>query len=116
MLFYSDILNYSRIKEKYGISVAKILLKRISEIIISKVRTSDIVGIYREGTFLVYFCNLDISDAKIKIEKICNNIYNDEKIKQIGINIELKNSIVSVEKDIQDFDDLLLKCLKSDKK
>lgn len=116
MLFYLDILNYSRIKEKYGISVAKILLKRISEIIISKVRTSDIVGIYREGTFLVYFCNLDISDAKIKIEKICNNIYNDEKIKQIGINIELKNSIVSVEKDIQDFDDLLLKCLKSDKK
>ena len=113
ILFYLDIINYSRIKGKYGISVAKILLKRISEIIISKVRTSDIVGIYREGTFLVYFCNLDKSDANIKIEKICNTIYNDEKIKQIGINLEMKSSIVPVEMDIQEFDDLLLKCLKT---
>lgn len=115
MLFYLDILNYSIIKDKYGISVAKIILKRISEILNSKVRTSDIVGIYREGTFLVYFYNLDESDAKIKVENICNNIYNDEKIIQIGINIEIKNSIVSVERFTDDFDDLLLKCLKAEK-
>jgi len=115
MLLYFEMLNYSIIKDKYGVSVAKIILKRISEIIISKVRTSDIVGIYREGTFLIYFCNLEENDAKIKIEKICEKIFNDEKIKQIGINIELKNLIISVDNKTKDFDDLLFKCLQTEK-
>ncbi len=116
MLFYFEMLNYSTIKDKYGVSVSKIILKRISEIIISKVRTSDIVGIYREGTFLIYFCNLEENDAKYKIEKIYDNILNDEKIKQIGIDIELKNLIISVDNQTKNFDDLLLKCLQTEKK
>jgi len=114
MLFYLDTLNYTLIKDKYGSSVSKIILKRISEIIISNIRNSDISGIYRKGTFLVYFCNLEEIDAKVKIEQIGNTIYNDDKIKQIGINIELRSSICSVDEQTRNFDDLLLKCLQNE--
>ncbi len=114
ILFYLELINFSLIKEKYGVSVAKIIVKRISEIIISEIRNSDIVGVYKEGTFLVYFCNLNKNHARIKIEDICSIIYNDAKIKQIGINIDLKSLIASVDKNTKTFDRLLLKCLQVD--
>ncbi|HPE40438.1 MAG TPA: diguanylate cyclase [Bacteroidales bacterium] len=114
ILVYLELLNYSQIKDKYGLSVAKIILKRMSEIISATIRNSDIMGIYKEGTFLLYFCNLKEKDARSKIEKMCDDIYYDKKIKQIGINIELKTNIGIANHHSKSFDGLLLKCLQKE--
>jgi len=114
ILIYFELLNYTQIKDKYGLSVTKIILKRISEIVSAIIRNSDIMGIYKEGTFLLYFCNLEEKDARSKIEQMCQNIYYDKKIKQIGINIELKTSIAIADHHSKSFDGLLLRCLKKE--
>jgi len=114
ILIYLELNNYSQIKEKYGSSIAKIVLKRISEIISDIIRNSDIMGIYKEGTFLLYFCNLQEKNARSKIEQMCQEIYYDKKIKQIGINIELNTAIAIADQHSKSFDSLLLKCLQKE--
>lgn len=82
-LAFIDIDNFKNINDTYGHKVGDKVLEKVSFIMKSSIRESDLIARWGGEEFIIAFTNCELNDSKILLEKITNSIYNDFTINNI---------------------------------
>ncbi|XPV70262.1 MAG: diguanylate cyclase [Halarcobacter sp.] len=121
-LAFVDIDNFKNINDTYGHSVGDKVLERISAIMKSSIRKSDLVARWGGEEFVIAVTNSDLENASKVLENIKNSIYTDSKINNfvskevtLSIGITLFNKDDNFEELMQRADESMYKAKNSGK-
>ena len=88
-----DIDHFKKINDKFGHSVGDEALKKITEVCMETIRSTDFMGRLGGEEFGVYLINTDFEEAKLVAERIKENISNIDMKSDNGIKLELSVSV-----------------------